>query len=170
MKKKTPLIENIERAIEPVIEDMGFELVRTSLIGTGKPILEILVDTQDVNTYITLDECGAVSEAVSTVLDVENVMGDKAYMLDVGSPGIDRPLTKLKDFERYAGHTIKVETDTLVEGRKRFKGKLEGLKDNNVLLIEEDKVINIPVEYIDKAKLYTEDDLLQRKPKAKEKE
>jgi len=167
MLKKTPLIENIDRIIEPIIEDMGFELVRTSLIGTGKPILEILVDTQDVDTYISVDDCGEISKAVSAAIDVENVMGDKAYMLDVGSPGIDRPLTKVKDFERYAGKTIKVETSVLVEGRKRFKGELQGLKDNNVLLKEEDGVITISVDYIEKAKLYTEDDLLQRKVKSK---
>ena len=165
--KKTPLIENIERVIEPVIEDMGFELVRISLIGTGKPILEILVDTKDVETHISLDECGDISKAVSTIMDVENVMGDKAYMLDVGSPGIDRPLTKIQDFERFAGKIAKIETNTLIDGKKRFKGEIMGLNENNVLLKDEEEVINIPVDAIEKAKLYTDEDLLQRKLKGK---
>lgn len=167
MLKKTPLIEKIESVIEPVIEDMGFELVRVSVIGTGKPILEIMVDTVDADTNIKLDECGEISKAISAVMDVENVMGDKAYMLDVGSPGVDRPLTKLNDFDRYTGRKAKIETDTLIEGRKRFKGEIMGLKENNVLLKDEDGVINIPVDYIEKAKLYMDEDLLQRQLKGK---
>ena len=167
MLKKTPLIESIEKTIEPVVEDMGFELVRVLVIGTGKPILEIMVDTLDVDTNITLDECGEISKAISAVMDVENIMGNKAYMLDVGSPGVDRPLTKLKDFERYVGRKAKIETDTLIEGKKRFKGELLGIKENNVLLKIEDEVINIAVNCIEKAKLYTDEDLLQRKLKGK---
>jgi len=166
MKAKAPIIKSIEDVIEPVIVGMGFELVQTSLIGTGNPILQILVDNKTNN--ITLGECSDISQAVAAILDVENVMGEKAYILDLGSPGVDRPLTREKDFELFAGRSVKINTDTEIDGKKRFKGCLKGMKDNNVLLEVENEVINIPLNYIDKAKLYTDtDELLQRKQKRK---
>jgi len=166
MKAKAPIIKSIEDVIEPVIVGMGFELVQTSLIGTSNPILQILVDNKTNN--ISLDECGDISQAIAAILDVENVMGEKAYMLDLGSPGVDRPLTREKDFELFAGRNVKINTDTEIDGKKRFKGLLKGMKDNNVLLEVENEVINIPLNYIDKAKLYTDtDELLQRKQKRK---
>lgn len=165
MKTKAPIVKTIEGIIEPIIEGMGYELVQTSVIGTGKPVLQILVDNKTNN--ISLDECGEISQAVAAALDVENVMGEKAYVLELGSPGVDRPLTKEKDFERFVGKTIKVNTDMEVDGKKRFKGCLKGIKGNNVLLDIEEEIVEIPLAFIDKAKLCTEDDLLQRKQKRK---
>jgi len=103
---KAPLIKKIEGAITPVAESMGFELVRVLLIGTGKPVLQIMAERADGS--ITLDECARLSQAISAVLDVENVLNDASYYLEVGSPGIDRPLTRLKDFDRYAGQQARI--------------------------------------------------------------
>jgi ribosome maturation factor RimP len=163
--QKPPLIKKIERAINPTVEAMGFELVRVLLIGSGKPTLQIMAERPDGG--ITLDECGKLSQAISAILDVENVLEETPYYLEVGSPGIDRPLTRLKDFERYAGSEAKIEIEPDVEGRKRFRGQLKGLKGDHVLIATEEGEKEIPFSYIERAKVVATDDLLKPQQKRK---
>lgn len=158
---KTPLIKKIERAIIPTAESMGFEIVRVILIGSGKPTLQIMAERPDGS--ITIDECGKLSQAISAVLDVENVLEDASYYLEVGSPGIDRPLTRLKDFDRYAGQEVKIEIEPSLEGRKRFKGVLQGTKGDYILLLTEDGEKKIPFSSVEKAKLVVADDSIHPK-------
>lgn len=160
------MIKKIERTITPTVESMGFELVRVLLIGSGKPTLQIMAE-RPADGKITIDECGKLSQAISTVLDVENTMEDAAYYLEVGSPGIDRPLTRLKDFTRYAGQEARIETDTAIENRKRFKGILKGTRGENILISTEEGEKEIPFSYIEKAKLVVPDEVITPKQQKK---
>lgn len=159
---KPPLIKRIERTITPTVESMGFELVRVLLIGSGNPTLQIMAERAEGG--ITLDECAKLSQAISAVLDVENTLEDSSYYLEVGSPGIDRPLTRLKDFERYAGQQARIETESGLAGQKRFRGCLKGLKGDHVLISTEVGDKEIPFHDIQKAKLIVEDDFVKTKP------
>ncbi|MBU6475245.1 MAG: ribosome maturation factor RimP [Alphaproteobacteria bacterium] len=170
---KPPLIRKIEDAITPAVESMGFELVRVLMTGAGKPTLQIMAErpwnaeTKKGGT-ITIDECGKLSQAISAVLDVENVMEDKPYFLEVGSPGIDRPLTRLKDFDRFAGQDAKLEIEPAIGGRKRFRGTLKGTKGKSVIIAAEDGEAEIPFAAIEKAKLTVMDELLKPKQRSKQ--
>jgi ribosome maturation factor RimP len=159
---KPPLVKKIESAITPTVESMGFELVRVLLIGSGQPTLQILAEKADGT--ITIDECGKLSQAISAVMDVENVMNDASYYLEVGSPGVDRPLTRLKDFSRFAGQQARIEIEPAVDGRKRFKGSLKGLKGEHILIATEEGDYEIPFYSIQKAKLTPEDYFVKSKP------
>jgi ribosome maturation factor RimP len=159
---KTPLIKKIEKTISPMAETMGYEIVRVLLVGvgSGKPTLQIMAERPDGTMH--LDDCSRLSQAVSAILDVENVMAE-AYYLEVSSPGIDRPLTRLKDFDRYKGFEAKVEIDPGISGRKKFKGRLLGLENDAAVSLktEEGEVFALPFEHIQKAKLTLNDDLLK---------
>ena len=113
----------IEKAIEPTVAAMGYVLVRVMISGgNNNPLLQIMVERTD-DKSMTVENCADVSRAVSAVLDVEDPIAS-AYRLEVSSPGIDRPLVKARDFERFAGEVAKVETDAPIDGRKRFQGGL----------------------------------------------
>ncbi|MDA7827361.1 ribosome maturation factor RimP, partial [Rhodobacteraceae bacterium] len=122
---KTAMDERLAQIVTPVIEDMGFELVRIRLMGGETKTLQIMADKPEGG--IEVDDCGDISTAVSAILDVEDPISD-AYDLEVSSPGIDRPLTRLKDFETYEGYEVKLETAEMIEGRRRFKGELAGVE------------------------------------------
>ncbi|MFH1158236.1 MAG: ribosome maturation factor RimP [Pseudomonadota bacterium] len=156
---KPPLIKKIEHVLAPVVESMGFEIVRVLLIGSGRPTLQVMAER--AGGAITVDECGKLSQAVSAVLDVENVLEGSSYYLEVGSPGIDRPLTRLKDFERYAGKEARVELDRAIGDRKRFRGLLKGVRGDIVIISTEEGDREIPFSLIDKAKLVLTEDLLK---------
>ncbi len=159
--EKTPLIKKIERTIIPTAESMGFDIVRVLMVGvgSGKPTLQIMAERVSDGT-MGVEDCGKLSQAVSALLDIENVI-DGAYYLEVSSPGIDRPLTRLKDFERFAGHDARIELDEAVDGQKRFKGRLVGIKGEDVSLDTETGNVVIPFAAIQKAKLMLTDDLIK---------
>jgi len=165
---KSPLVQKIEDIITPTVESMGFEIVRISLIGSSNPTLQIMAERPE-DGKINLDECGKLSQAISAILDVENTMEDQPYLLDVGSPGIDRPLTRLKDFERYSENNAKLELENAIDGRKRFKGCLKGVKEDNVIILVEDEEISLPFSAITKASLTISEDLLKPKQYSKTK-
>ena len=109
---------------------------------------------------IEVDDCGAISSAVSAVLDVEDPIIE-AYHLEVSSPGIDRPLTRLKDFETFDGFEAKIETDELIDGRRRFKGPLAGTEGDEVLITITEGTIGLKFEWLSDAKLVLTDELIR---------
>lgn len=149
--------------IEPALEAMGYAVVRVALSGGKRPALQIMAERRD-EAGMSVDDCAEVSRAVSALLDVEDPIGH-AYMLEVSSPGIDRPLTRPTDFARFAGFEAKVETDMPIEGRKRFKGLLEGVgEDGLVRLADGPQRFAVPLAAIARAKLVLTDELIRNSP------
>jgi len=120
---KAAIDRRLAEIVTPVIEDLGFELVRIRLMSGKTTTLQIMAEKPEGG--IEVDDCAAISTAVSAVLDVEDPILD-AYALEVSSPGIDRPLTRLKDFDMWVGYEAKIETTELIDGRRRFKGEIAG--------------------------------------------
>lgn len=158
---KTAMDRRLASLITPVIEGLGFELVRVRLMGGATRTLQIMADRPDGG--IEVDECGEISLAVSAVLDVEDPI-EENYVLEVSSPGIDRPLTRLKDFEMWKGWEARLETSELIDGRRRFKGMLAGVEGDDVLIeLEEGKetlTIGLQFDWLSDAKLILTDDLI----------
>ena len=148
----------LQDLIEPQVEKLGFELVRVITIGQANPTLQVMIDVADGSRDITVDDCAGVSRVLSDLLDEKDPIKDK-YILEVSSPGLDRPLTKLKHFVRYKGYDVKIETENKVENRKRFKGKIADVDDENVTINMEDTLYTIPFAEINKAKLVITDEL-----------
>ena len=148
----------IERLVTPALEAMGFTVVRVKLTGQPVRTLQIMVELLD-GSRVSVDECGEISRAVSALLDVEDPLKG-AYSLEISSPGIDRPLVRPVDFERFAGHVAKIETRRPLEGRKRFRGRLLGLVGDDVRIDGEDGVAAIPLADIAAAKLVLTDELI----------
>lgn len=144
--------------ITPVLEDMGFELVRVRLMTGKYSILQIMADKPEGG--IEVDDCAEISTAVSAILDVEDPILD-TYTLEVSSPGIDRPLTRLKDFAMFEGYEAKIETDELIDGRRRFKGQLAGVEGNEVLINIPEGTIGLQFDWLSDAKLVLTDDLIK---------
>ncbi|UYV37437.1 ribosome maturation factor RimP [Rhodobacteraceae bacterium D3-12] len=165
---KTSMDRRMAGIITPVIEDMGFELVRVRVMGGENKTLQIMAERPDGG--IEVDECAQISNAVSAVLDVEDPLAD-AYTLEVSSPGIDRPLTRLKDFDGFEGYDAKLETAELIDGRKRFKGVLAGVEGNEVLInIEqggETVTVGLQYDWLAEAKLVLTDELIKDMLKAR---
>jgi ribosome maturation factor RimP len=159
---KTAIDRKLAEIISPVIEDMGFELVRLRLQGGNTHTLQIMAERPTGG--IEVDECADISNAVSAVLDVEDPLSD-AYVLEVGSPGIDRPLTRLKDFETFEGYDAKIETAELIDGRKRFKGVLAGVEGEEVLINLESQgetvTVGLQFDWLADAKLVMADELIK---------
>ena len=163
MQKKHP----VDGLITPLIERMGYEVVRIMTIGVQNPILQIMIERKD-NKPLVVDDCAAVSRAVSEVLDEKDPI-EGEYSLEVSSPGIDRPLTKPEHFARFAGYEAKIETDEAVESRKRFKGRIIALeKGDNIRFLMDEKEYVIPFQTIAKAKLVLTDDLWNEIAEAQE--
>ncbi|WP_374290732.1 ribosome maturation factor RimP [Paenirhodobacter enshiensis] len=159
---KTAIDRRLAGIVSPVIEGLGFELVRLRLQGGRHPLLQIMADRPEGG--IDVDDCAAISTAVSAVLDVEDPIEDK-YTLEVSSPGIDRPLTRLKDFDLWEGYEARIETSEQIDGRKRFKGVLRGTEGEEVLLeIEnagETVTIGLQFDWLSDAKLVLTDELIE---------
>jgi len=151
-------IKQIEMLIAPSLNDMGYELVRITLKGNDKKILQIMAEKADGT--MTIEGCTEVSRMVSALLDVEDPISS-AYDLEVSSPGIDRPLTRTKDFERWAGFEAKVEMEEAVEGQRRYRGKLLGMQEDMILLDGDDGTRReLPFSDLRKAKLILTDELI----------
>ncbi len=149
----------IAQLIEPTIRSLGHEVVRVQLSGSyQQPTLQIMIERED-RADVTVEHCAEVSRAVSAVLDVADPV-DNAYVLEVSSPGIDRPLTRPQDFERFAGYEARIETDRAVDGRKRFRGQLIGLVDTDVVIEVDGERWSIPFGDVARAKLVLTDELL----------
>lgn len=149
----------IAEMIGPGLADMGFGVVRVRVMGTKRVTLQIMADRLD-ETPITVDDCADISRAVSAILDVEDPI-QSAYSLEVSSPGIDRPLTRLRDFERFAGFEAKIELATLLDGRKRFRGMLTGIDGDTVGIDTEHGAYALSFADIKDAKLILTDALIE---------
>lgn len=156
------LIERLHSLIEPEVFRLGFELVRLSY-GGGRPVLQVMAERPDGS--MSVDDCAALSRALSDVLDAEDPIPGE-YSLEVSSPGIDRPLTRPKDYTRWSGFDAKVALAVPLAGRKRFQGRLEGLVDGVVQMVTEDGPVALPLADIDSAKLVLTDDLIRAALKA----
>jgi len=159
---KAAIDRRLAEIITPVIEDLGYELVRIRLMSGKQTTLQIMADKPDGG--IEVDDCAEISNAVSATLDVEDPILD-AYTLEVSSPGIDRPLTRLKDFENFEGYEAKIETAELIDGRRRFKGELAGIEGDEVLINipegSETITIGLQFDWLSDAKLVLTDDLIK---------
>jgi ribosome maturation factor RimP len=129
---------------EPVLEDLGFRLVRVRILGLSGCTVQIMAER--VDGTMTIDDCELASRALSPVLDAEDPI-DRAYRLEISSPGIDRPLVRRSDFARFAGHVVKVEMAVAIEGRRRFRGVLLGL-DGEAARIRLDEAAGAPAEIL----------------------
>ena len=161
---KAAMDKRLAEIVRPVIEDMGFELVRIRLMSGKTPTLQIMAERPEGG--IEVDDCAQISIAVSATLDVEDPILD-AYTLEVSSPGIDRPLTRLKDFETFEGYEARIETTELIDGRKRFKGVLAGVEDGEVLINLEEGTVGLQFDWLSDAKLILTEDLIREMLKAR---
>lgn len=161
---KAAMDRRLAEIVAPVIEDMGFELVRIRLMSGKLATLQIMAERPEGG--IEVDECAAISTAVSATLDVEDPILD-TYTLEVSSPGIDRPLTRLKDFETFEGYEAKIETSELIDGRKRFKGILAGVEGDEVLINIEEGTVGLNFDWLTDAKLVLTDELIKEMLKAR---
>ena len=153
------LNETLNELIEPICDEMGYDLVRLQLQGgNSRKVLQIMAERKD-RKAMTVDDCADLSRAISPVLDEKDPIEDN-YTLEVSSPGIDRPLIKLDDFDRFKGFEAKVEALSLINGRKRFSGRLQGIDGSEVVLLFEGDDVRIPFDQIAKAKLVLTDELL----------
>ena len=155
---KAAIDRRMAEIITPVIEDMGFELVRVRLMSGKQTTLQIMADRPDGG--IEVDELGLISQALGAALDVEDPIVEE-YSLEVSSPGIDRPLTRLKDFDMFEGYEAKIETEELVGGRRRFKGELAGIDGNEVLINVEEGTVGLQFDWLSDAKLVLTDELIK---------
>lgn len=161
---ETGLDARIASIVEPVVVSMGCRLVRIRLSGQNGLTLQIMAEREDGT--MTVEDCEALSRALSPVLDVEDPV-DRAYHLEVSSPGIDRPMVRKSDFRRWTGHLVKCETAVMVADRKRFRGTISQVDDEGFLLTRDqasygdEPTVRIPFEALSEAKLVLTDDLIR---------
>ena len=161
MRAKTGEDRNLLELIDPLAESLGLSVVRVRLMGGVRRRLQIMAE-RPADHEIDVEQCAALSRAVSEVFDAADPIAGE-YMLEVSSPGIDRPLTRLEDFETFSGLEARLETDRLVEGRRRFRGRLAGIEGEDILidLEDEEDTALIPFAWLVDAKLVLNDELLK---------
>lgn len=161
--RETGLAAKVAEIIEPALADRGFRLVRVSITGREGMTLQVMAERPDGS--MTIEDCELVSRDISPLLDVHDPISG-AYRLEVSSPGIDRPLVRPSDFENWSGYEAKIELREPIDGRKRFRGQLEGFEDGEVR-IDVDlgeagrHVIGLPVDLVGEAKLVLTDELIR---------
>jgi ribosome maturation factor RimP len=160
---ETGLEARIAHIVEPVVEGLGYRLVRVKLSAMNGATLQIMAEKPDGS--MTVEDCEILSRDVSPALDIEDPI-DRAYHLEVSSPGIDRPLVRRSDFTRWAGHEAKIELARLLDGRKRFRGRLAGVDGDNVVIevnrdgAQPERVL-LPIADLAEARLVLTDDLIR---------
>mgnify|MGYP005999689071 CR=1 FL=1 len=154
---KAAIDKRMASIVQPVIEDLGYELVRIRLMSGKSTTLQIMAERPDGG--IDVNDCSKISTEVSAILDVEDPI-EAEYALEVSSPGMDRPLTRLKDFAAWEGFEAKIETTELIDGQRRFKGMLRGIDGNEVLVEIQQGTIGLDFEWLSDAKLILTDELV----------
>jgi ribosome maturation factor RimP len=153
------LSEKIEKLIGPIVDELGYELVRVQMQGGARrATLQIMAERRDRSAML-VEDCARLSRAISAVLDEADPITEE-YLLEVSSPGIDRPLMKRGDYERFLGHDVKLETTMPVDGRKRFQGAMTAIEGYNLLLNSESGAVSLPLASIKSAKLILTDRLI----------
>ncbi len=150
---------NIERMIAPTLEAMGFTVVRVRFSGGSRPVLQVMAERASDGS-MNVDDCAEVSGVVSALLDVEDPIPGR-YELEVSSPGLDRPLVRIGDFERFAGFEAKIEMAEPLDGRKRFRGRLIGVTEDTVRVADDHGEYELSFAGIANAKLVITDDLIE---------
>ena len=168
LKTKTTMDERVLAIAEPVAKDLGFGIVRVRVMAGKRATLQVMAERLSDGT-MGVDDCATLSRELSSVFEVEDPI-DGAYVLEVSSAGLDRPLTDIEHFDRYQGYLARLELDRLVEGRKRFRGILAGVDGDQVEinLDGEGDTALIPFDWISEAKLLITDELIEKGQKAKE--
>lgn len=167
--RESGLDARIAALIEPTVEDLGFRLVRVKMSGQNGLTLQIMAERPDGT--MTVDDCEMVSRAITPILDVEDPI-DREYNLEISSPGIDRPLVRPQDFQRWTGHLVKLELAEPRDGRKRFRGVIMGVEDADLVLRLEDLPddgvpdIRLPFASMAEARLILTDTLIEAALKA----
>lgn len=159
------LEERIEKLIRPAVAAAGFDLVRVRMTGSERQTLQIMAERPDRS--MSAEDCAALSRALSPLLDEADPIPG-AFRLEISSPGIDRPLVRLKDYDDWRGYEAKIELDRMIEGRKKFRGVLGGVDGDNILLdIEGDEeTALIPHAFVKSGKLTLNDDLIRESLRA----
>jgi ribosome maturation factor RimP len=161
---ETGVAARVAAIVEPVLEDLGYRLVRVKVSGTNGCTVQIMGERPD--GLMSVDDCEAVSRAVSPALDVDDPV-NRAYYLEVSSPGIDRPLVRAGDFDRWAGHEVRIEMSVPQEGRKRFRGLIRGSEGTHALVEipaageVPQFVARLPIPDVAEARLVLTDDLIR---------
>jgi len=157
------LAARVAAIVEPVLEQLGFRLVRVRISGMDGCTVQVMAERPDGT--MTIDDCELVSRALSPVLDVADPI-ERAYRLEISSPGIDRPLVRRSDFERFAGHVAKIEMAVAIDGRRRFRGTLIGVDGEKARVRRadaaagEDPDVLLPIEEMAEAKLVLTNELV----------
>jgi len=141
---------------------MGYHLVRVVITTGRRPTLQVMAERTD-DRPMTIDDCAEISHSLSVLLDVADPI-DGAYMLEISSPGIDRPLVRPDDYDRFSGFEARIELARPLDGRKRFRGRLLGTSQGNVRLAMEGGVVELPLDDVARAKLLLTDDLIAARP------
>ncbi|MCK5041255.1 MAG: ribosome maturation factor RimP [Sphingomonadales bacterium] len=159
--------DQLNALLEPIITGMGFELIRISYGGADRPVLQIMAERPDGT--MSIEDCTRLSREISTIMDVEDPIASN-FSLEVSSPGIDRPLTRLKDFDNYSGFEAKVVLKIAVDDRRRFRGTILGTSGENILLrtTDTDEEFSFVLDDIQSAKLVITDELLKASQKQKQ--
>jgi ribosome maturation factor RimP len=163
MRGKTAEDLRLVELLDPVAEAAGYEIVRLRLMGGEHARRLQIMAERPSDGDMNVEDCARLSRAISEVLDAADPINGE-YTLEVSSPGVDRPLTRLKDFETFEGYEARVELDRIAEGRKRFKGVLAGVEDQSVAidLDGEEHTALIPFAWVTEAKLVLSDELMKR--------
>jgi len=148
----------IARMIEPSLGAMGYRVVRVVVTSGRRPTLQVMAERLD-DAAMTVEDCAAISHSVSALLDVADPIAG-AYTLEVSSPGIDRPLVRAEDYDRFSGYPAKIELSEPVGGRKRFRGRLLGVADGEIRLATDTGEARLPLGAVARAKLVLTDDLI----------
>ncbi len=151
--------KKLAELLNPILEDLGFEMVRVRLSSGDPSTLQIMADRLD--GPIGVDELAEINTSVGTILDIEDPIPEN-YTLEISSPGIDRPLTRIKDFDSFQGFEAKIETTELIDGRRRFRGVLAGVNNDEVLINLEEGTIGLKFTWLSEARLVLSDDLIKK--------
>jgi ribosome maturation factor RimP len=150
--------QQIAGIIEPSLDAMGYRLVRVALLGPRRATLQVMAERRD-EAAMTVEDCAEISRSISALLDVADPIAG-AYTLEVSSPGIDRPLVRPEDYDRFAGFEARIDLAEPLDGRKRFRGRLLGRSGEDVRLLADIGEVSLPLPSIARAKLVITDDLL----------
>lgn len=150
--------QELAKLFTPILEDMGYEMVRVQITGSRNPTLQIMAERRD-GVGMTVDDCAEISRALSDLLETEDPFDD-AYQLEVSSPGIDRPLVKLADYERFAGFEARIDMREAVNGQRRFKSRIKRVAGNDIIVEQNGNEVALPFASIHKAKLVLTDELI----------